>query len=114
MPEEKDIFGEKTEEGIPSCPLCGRPVGTESLSDHHLVPRSRGGRASQIPICLDCHKQIHAMYSNKRLEEELNTVEALLADPKFARFAAWVAKRPFGAVAKARRSKDSRKRGRSG
>ena len=113
MPEENENFNEE-ETGELACPLCRRPVDEESLSDHHLVPRSRGGRASQIPVCLDCHKQIHAMYSNKRLEEELNTVEALLADPKFARFVAWVAKRPLGATAKAKRSKDSRRRGRSG
>lgn len=117
MPDEKEDFdGEAKdgEEGI-SCPLCRRLIeDTNLLSDHHLVPRSRGGRATQIPICLDCHKQIHAMYSNKRLEEELNSVEALFADPKFARFAAWVAKRPLGALVRARRSKDSRRRGRSG
>lgn len=111
MPEEKDILGGEMES---SCPLCRRPIDGESLSDHHLVPRSRGGKATQIPVCVDCHKQIHAMYSNKRLEEELNSVEALLADPGFARFAAWVARRPLGAMAKARRSKDSRRRGRSG
>lgn len=67
-----------------------------------------------MPICLDCHKQIHAMYGNKRLEDELNSIEALLADPKFAEFAAWIGRRPFGATAKARRARDSRRRGRSG
>jgi len=98
----------------PACPLCGRPVEDPSfLSDHHLVPRSRGGRTTET-ICLDCHKQIHAMYSNKQLKDELNSVEALLADPQFDKFVAWIAKRPFGATAKARRARDSRRRGRGG
>lgn len=97
-----------------ACPLCGRPVDNQDmLSDHHLVPRSRGGRTTET-VCLDCHKQIHAMYSNKQLEDELNSVEALLADPQFTKFAAWIAKRPFGATAKARRARNSRRRGRSG
>jgi 5-methylcytosine-specific restriction enzyme A len=65
-------------------------------------------------VCLDCHRQIHAMYSNKQLEDGLNSVEAFLADPQFTKFAAWVAKRPFGVTAKARRARNSRKRGRSG
>jgi hypothetical protein len=100
---------------ILSCPLCRRLVEDPCfLSDHHLVPRSRGGRATQIPICLDCHLQIHAMYANKQLEEELNSVETLLADPMFVKFLAWIAKRPFGATAKVCRTRDSRKRGRSG
>jgi hypothetical protein len=110
MPKQK----ESIETEILACPLCGRPVPSpDLLSDHHLVPRSRGGKETEA-ICVDCHKQIHAMYGNKRLEEELNSVEALLADPKFAKFAVWIARRPFGSMAKARRARDSRRRGRSG
>jgi len=96
------------------CPLCERPVEDPNfLSDHHLIPRSRGGRTTET-ICLDCHKQIHAMYSNKQLKDNLNSVEALLADSQFDKFAVWIAKRPFGATAKARWARSSRKRGRSG
>ena len=97
-----------------SCPLCGRVVpDPDLLSDHHLVPRSRGGKATEA-VCLDCHRHVHAMYGNKRLKGQLCIVEALLADPDFARFAVWVSRRPFGATAKVRRARGSRKRGRSG
>lgn len=97
-----------------SCPLCVREVvNSNFLSDHHLVPRSRGGHNTET-ICTDCHRQIHAMYSNKQLEEELNSVEALLSDPMFVKFAKWIFRKPFGSVAKARRARKSRKRGRSG
>jgi hypothetical protein len=107
-----EFFPAKAE--VPICPLCLRPMADPNLlSDHHLVPRSRGGRSTET-ICVDCHKQIHAMYSNKMLEDDLNSVEALLADPMFAKFAAWIGKRPFGSVAKARRARGSRRRGRGG
>lgn len=62
---------------------------------------------------MDCHRQIHAMYSNKKLEE-FSTVDSLLADEAFARFVIWVSRRPFGATIKACRSRRSRRRGRSG
>lgn len=81
------------------------------MSDHHLVPRSRGGRETEA-VCKDCHRQLHALYSNKRLAEELNSVVAIMADPEFARFAAWVARRPLGAARKVKRSRCSRRRGR--
>lgn len=82
------------------------------MSDHHLVPRCRGGKETET-ICEDCHRQIHAMYSNKQLED-LCSVEALLADPMFARYTRWILSRPFGVTAKARRTRSTRKRGRGG
>jgi hypothetical protein len=62
------------------CPLCERAV--PKFSDHHLVPKCRGG-TEKLPICLDCHKAIHATFSNKELEREYFTVEALLSHEGF-------------------------------
>lgn len=62
------------------CPLCERP--NYFPSDHHMVPRSRGGKATST-ICADCHRAIHATFSNKELELEYHTPEALLAHPQF-------------------------------
>jgi hypothetical protein len=85
------------------CPLCEREVPV--VSDHHLVPKSRGGRETE-PICLDCHGMIHTLFDNKRLERELNTVQALQNEPQFEKYLKWVsrrsstrrhrARRPFG------------------
>ena len=63
------------------------------LSEHHLVPKSRGGRATEA-ICFDCHSMVHTLYDNRQLERELHTVEALCAEPRFARYLAWMRKRP--------------------
>jgi hypothetical protein len=72
----------------PPCPLCARD--DVALSDHHLVPKSRGGKVTKA-ICVDCHKAIHAVFDNRELETTYNTVEALLSHPELARVIAFIA-----------------------
>jgi hypothetical protein len=99
---------------MPECPLCERDAPEELVSDHHLVPKSRGGKKT-LAICADCHRQVHALWTNKQLADEFHTVEAIMADERFAKFARWVAKRPpERRMPKAKRAKGTRKRGRGG
>jgi hypothetical protein len=93
----------------PNCPLCERP--NYSPSDHHLVPRTRGGRVTKT-ICKDCHVAIHATFSNKELERQYATIEALLGHPGFARTIRFIA-RQNGRV-RTRLARDQRGRGRNG
>jgi hypothetical protein len=87
------------------CPLCNRP--NLHPSDHHLVPRSRGGKVTET-ICADCHRAIHATFTNKELEREYSTVESLLAHPALAKTVAFIARQdPGGRV----RTRESRRRG---
>lgn len=75
------------------CPLCERDVHV--LSDHHLIPQSKGGRGTeQVSICLDCHKMIHVMFSNSTLASIMNSVEALQAHVGFSKYLRWMCKRP--------------------
>ena len=60
-------------------------------TDHHLVPKSRGGRVTET-ICSSCHSAIHRTFTNKELEKEYHTVEALLAHPTFAKTVAFIRK----------------------
>lgn len=84
------------------------------MSDHHLIPRSRGGKET-LTICSDCHRQVHALFTNKQLDHEFNSVEAIMADERFAKYVKWVAKRPADRrMRKAKRAKGTRKRGRGG
>jgi len=69
------------------CPLCEREV--PELTEHHLVPRSRGG-LDTVGICRDCHRQLHALFSNKLLETEINTYEAIMADERFVKYIKWL------------------------
>lgn len=77
------------QEIIDPCPLCERP--NLRASDHHLVPKSRGGRVT-MAICNDCHKAIHAIFTNKELETTFHTVDALLGHEVFARMVAFIAR----------------------
>jgi hypothetical protein len=96
---------------VEPCPLCQRP--NLRPSDHHLVPRSRGGK-STATICRDCHLAVHAQFSNKELEKEYNSVDALLANERFAKTVKFISKQDPGGKVRTAISKDQRRRGRNG
>jgi hypothetical protein len=80
----------------PICPICARPI-PEGVpqSRHHLIPRLKGGKGGETVLLHHiCHKEIHATLSEAELARVYNTPEALLAHPRIAKFARWVAKRP--------------------
>lgn len=89
---------------ILTCPLCERS-GDGKFSKHHIVPRSRGG-VDTVMICCDCHRQIHILFDNKKLEKELCTVEELQSNNEFHRYLEWVKNKQFGAVKKPRKFKE--------
>ena len=70
------------------CPLCRR--AGQRPSDHHLVPKSRGGRATET-LCVDCHRAIHTVLDNKSLEREFSTVEALMGHEVLAKMIRYIA-----------------------
>lgn len=73
----------------PLCPLCERH--NFRVSDHHLVPKSRGGRYT-LTICNDCHRAIHAVFTNAELASTFHTVDALRAHEVFGPMVAYIAK----------------------
>jgi hypothetical protein len=78
------------------CPICQRP--NYYPSDHHMVPRSRGGKETTT-ICRDCHKAVHAMFTNKELEETYNSPEILLSHSEFAKMVKFIARQdPAGKI----------------
>ena len=48
------------------CPICSRPLGEIRLEDHHLIPKTFGGKET---ICIHgvCHTKIHRTLTNKEL-----------------------------------------------
>jgi 5-methylcytosine-specific restriction endonuclease McrA len=77
------------------CPLCGRPLGTENINRHHLVPKTFKGK-EQFEIHKICHRKIHSVLSDRELLHTYHTWESLRAYPPIATFIEWVARKPSG------------------
>lgn len=87
-----------------SCELCRRE--TPDLTRHHLVPREEDGAGGPTAVvCGACHRQLHALFDNRVLARELDTVERLRAHPELARFVRWVRKQPAGRSIRVRPSR---------
>lgn len=108
IPTMKELKERALEEPAP-CPLCARP--NFAPSDHHLIPRTRGGKVTET-VCQDCHSAIHATFSNKELERDFNSVESLMAHRAFATLINFISKQD-GRV-KTRLHSSQRNRGRNG
>lgn len=78
---------------LPVCPICGRSIPKAQQDAHHFVPKSKGGKATEM-LHRICHRQIHALFTETELARRYNTVEALLAHPEMARFVEWVRTKP--------------------
>ena len=86
------------------CALCERAV--ERFTVHHLIPRARGGsHGPTARFCPTCHRQVHAMFSETTLAEELYSVELLRANDRVAAFLQWMRKQR-GAAFKVRRARE--------
>lgn len=82
------------------CNICERDV---RLTRHHLYPReihaklikngySKSELNSTIAICRLCHSTIHKFFTNDELANEFYTVDRLLANESFYRYANWASK----------------------
>ncbi|MFL5814093.1 MAG: HNH endonuclease [Bdellovibrionia bacterium] len=79
-----------------------------SLNEHHLVPKSLGGREKYV-IHKTCHQKIHSVFTEKELEKEYHTFERLLSHPEMNKFVRWVKKQPAESVLRSRWTKERRK-----
>lgn len=91
------------------CALCDRePI---SLTRHHLLPREEGGKEEHISmICEACHKQIHALYTNRELAIRLSTIEALQQDEKISKYLKFIRKQPVTKKVRSRKSRERRRK----
>ncbi len=76
------------------CPLCGRPLlPGPSVDEHHLVPRSQGGKEKFL-VHKICHQKIHQVFTEKELARSYSSWERLQSHEEIAVFVEWVKKRP--------------------
>jgi len=91
--------------GDVQCELCNRNVN--EVTKHHLIPRTRHAnkrnkkqfdrvevRERLAWLCRPCHKQIHALFTEKQLEREYNTLDSLKAQPDIRKFVEWIKVKP--------------------
>jgi hypothetical protein len=75
------------------CVICQRDVPGRLITLHPLKPKSRGGGADvRVPTCRTCHKQVHATFTNRELEQSFASLEALRSSERMEEFLAWVRK----------------------
>ena len=75
------------------CPLCGRAIPRSQRDAHHLVPKSKGGKHTTL-LHRMCHRQIHALLTEKELARQYATIDALLTHPELQVFVSWIKTKP--------------------
>jgi hypothetical protein len=107
--------------GMPRCGrLCGR--GARPLTRHHLIPRSQYQQRAVRPrfsqeemttwvvwLCLPRHGYVHAVFTERELASERNSVETLRAHPEIRRFVGWLAPKLMEFAPRVRAMKRSRR-----
>ena len=79
------------------CLVCERHT---NLTRHHVYPREthrtmikkgleKKALSETIPICKMCHRTIHKFFSNEELANNLHSLELLLSNEKFYKYAKW-------------------------
>ena len=97
----------RTRDGTTVCELCRREVDRYTV--HHLIPRAKGGRfGPTAKLCSTCHRQLHALFSEATLAQELYSIPLLRANPQVNSYLRWMRKQKGGANFRVRRSKERR------
>jgi len=91
------------------CPLCARACPRTLLTRHHIKTRKIDKHDVEL-ICRDCHKTIHALFDNRQVAREFNSVDALLANADFAKALAFIRKQPPGSSVRVRSARNNRRR----
>jgi hypothetical protein len=95
--------------------MCERVIPEDQRDEHHLVPKSKGGKKT---VCLHrclhriCHEQIHSIFTDAQLAKEFCTIETIVEDPAVRTFVTWVRTKPPGFSDSAKESRQSFRRGR--
>ena len=93
--------------GATVCELCRREVDRYTV--HHLVPRAKGGRfGPTAKLCSTCHRQLHALFSEATLAQELHSIQLLRANPQVNSYLKWVRRQKGGANFRVRRANQRR------
>ena len=73
------------------CQLCEREV--QNPTKHHLIPKQKNTDGRTIDVCVPCSKQIHALFTNKELKHNFDTLDKLKGSEKIQKWIEWVRKK---------------------
>jgi 5-methylcytosine-specific restriction enzyme A len=94
---------------VGDCELCFRT--DVEITIHHLTPKEVGGAfLPTAKLCLPCHKQIHAIYTNEELAARMNTIERLRDDDTIKKFVRYIQKQPSSKLVTVSKSRERRQK----
>lgn len=107
--KKKQIQAERTHFMAPQpeeviCPLCDRAIPKLQRDEHHLIPKSHGGRQTAV-LHRICHRQIHAIFTETELARQYSTIEQLRLQADMVGFIAWVRLKPDDFFERTRKSR---------
>lgn len=86
------------------CPLCDRVIPKLQRDEHHLIPKSHGGRHTAV-LHRICHRQIHAVFTETELARQYNSIELLKQQEEMVGFIEWVRLKPDDFFERTRKSR---------
>ena len=102
LAERSQFIALQPEEVI--CPLCDRAIPKLQRDEHHLIPKSHGGRHTAV-LHRICHRQIHAVFTETELARQYNSIDLLKQQEEMAGFIAWVRLKPDDFFERTRKSR---------
>jgi 5-methylcytosine-specific restriction endonuclease McrA len=100
--EQGHFIAARPEEVI--CSLCDRAISKLQRDEHHLIPKSHGGRHTAV-LHRICHRQIHAVFTETELARQYHSIELLKQQEEMAGFIAWVRLKPDDFFERTRKSR---------
>jgi len=103
MKKKTIVHLEEEAQKLGPCPVCGREMlAGESVDRHHWRPKSQGGKTSAY-LHRTCHRKLHSLFTDKELNTDFSTPEAVRQHPEIRKFIAWVKRQPPEAVLRHRK-----------
>jgi hypothetical protein len=72
------------------CVICERELGSVRIGEHHLIPKTFGGKGNTILIHDICHAKLHTTITEREMLKYYHTVERLLEHNEIQKFIKWV------------------------
>ena len=63
------------------------------LTRHHLRPKEHGGTETAL-FCSGCHRQVHALFTNRTLADQYDSLEKPRFDPQIRTYVEWARRQP--------------------